>query len=139
MNHSAVRLLAMTMTAAALAVSSAHASNSQWLGENVPFDAAADEPQPFESSAIDMADTRAHWQTAQYLGDNVPSEDAANNEPSYVAFEASFPTAETEVAGLLLDLPVDSFSEMVAFPAMPDYVVDEPLLMIAGLDPTQTP
>jgi len=27
----------------------------------------------------------------------------------------------------------------VAFPAMPDYVVDEPLLMIAGLDPTQTP
>lgn len=139
MNHSAVRLLAMTMTAAALAVSSAHASNSQWLGENVPFDAAADEPQPVETSAIDVADTRAHWQTAKYLGENVPSEATADNESSYVAFEANFPTAETEVAGLLLDLPVDSYSETVAFPAMPDYVVDEPLLMIAGLDPMQTP
>jgi len=38
---------------------------------------------------------------------------------------------------LLLDLPVDSYSETVAFPAMPDYAVDEPLLMIAGLDPMQ--
>lgn len=139
MNHSAFKLLAMTMTAAALAVSSAHASNSQWLGENVPFDAAADEPQPVETSAIDVADTRAHWQTAKYLGEYVPSEATADNEPSYVAFEANFPTAETEVAGLLLDLPVDSYSETVAFPAMPDYVVDEPLLMIAGLDPMQTP
>ena len=139
MNHSAVRLLAMTMTAAALAVSSAHASNSQWLGENVPFDAAADEPQPVESSATDVADTRATWQSAKYLGENFPSEATADNEPSYVAFEANFPTAETELAGLLLDLPVDSYSETVAFPAMPDYVVDEPLLMIAGLDPMQTP
>ena len=139
MNHSAVRLLALTMTAAALAVSSAHASNSQWLGENVPFDAAADEPQPVESSATDVADTRATWQTAKYLGENVPSEATGDNEPSYIAFEANFPTAETELAGLLLDLPVDSYSETVAFPAMPDYVVDEPLLMIAGLDPMQTP
>jgi hypothetical protein len=140
MNHSAVKLLAMTMTAAALAVSSAHASNSQWLGENVPFDAAADEPQPFSSEAGSASmDWRANGHASRYLGENVPSEVAVSEEPTYVAFEANFPTAETELAGLLLDLPVDSYSETVAFPAMPDYVVDEPLLMIAGLDPTQTP
>jgi hypothetical protein len=140
MNHSAVKLLAMTMTAAALAVSSAHASNSQWLGENVPFDAAADEPQPSTSQVRSAStDWRANGYASKYLGDNVPSEAAANEEPTYVASEDNLPTAETEVAGLLLDLPVDSYSETAAFPAMPDYVVDEPLLMIAGLDPMQTP
>jgi len=140
MNHSAVKLLAMTMTAAALAVSSAHASNSQWLGENVPFDAAADEPQPFASEVRSAStDWRANGYASKYLGENVPSEAAANEEPTYVAFEAEFPTAETEVAGSLLDPPVDSYSETATFPTMPDYVVDEPLLMLAGLDPMQTP
>jgi hypothetical protein len=139
MNHSAVKLLAMTMTAAALAVSSAHASNSQWLGENVPFDAAADEPQPTQYWSGSGESSIADGEASKWLGENVPFDVAADEKPTYVAFEAQLPATQTEVAGLLLDLPVDSYSETVAFPAMPDYVVDEPLLMIAGLDPMQTP
>ena len=140
MNHYAFRLFAMTMTAAALAVSTAQANPQKWLGENVPFDAAADEPQStFEGHHTSEAkDSRIEFVSSKWLGENVPSDGIVTEEPTYVAFESDFPTDETQVAGLMLDLPADYFGETAGFPAMPDYVVDEPIL-IAGLDPTQTP
>ena len=52
-------------------------------------------------------------------------------------FEANFPETAS-VDGLLLDLPADYFSE-VTFPPMADFGVDEQPLMLAGLDPMETP
>jgi hypothetical protein len=140
MNHSAIKLFAMTMTAAALAVSAAHASTSQWLGENVPFDAAADEPQPvvFVSGSLGMTSAPTLADASKWLGENVPFDPAVAEEPSTVAFEHNYPTSNIEVAGLLLDLPADSFSE-VTFPPMSDYSVDDAPIMMASLDPLDTP
>jgi hypothetical protein len=101
MNQQFLKLFASTATAATLALAGVNASASQWLGENVPFDAAAD-------------------------------------EPAAVPFEANYSDSTTMAAGMMLDLPVDYFSES-SFPPMPDFGADEPPLLLAGLDPTQTP
>jgi hypothetical protein len=101
MNRKVLKLLATTLTTAALAMSSAHASISEWPNDIVPFDAAAE-------------------------------------EPAVAAFEENFPSSDAPDVALLLDLPVDYFGEL-SFPPMPDFGVDEPPLMIAGLDPLQTP
>ena len=139
MNHSAIKLLAMTLTAAALAVSTAHAGTRQWLGENVPFDAAADVPQPDVTSGSDSIVSAHDGLTSKWLGENVLFDDAYEAEPVHTAFESNFPTDETQVAGLMLDLPADYFGETAGFPAMPDYVVDDQPILIAGLDSLQTP
>jgi len=176
MNRSAIKLLAMTLTSAALAVSAAHATPSQWLGENVPFDGAADEPQPVEfvsgsMTSVSAPTTRAdaskylgenvpfddaadapvqfasastsdisgsHGGTSKWLGENVPFDATASDEPGAVAFEENYPDSTSELAGLLLDLPADSYSE-TTFPLMSDYVIDEAPLMTASLDPLNTP
>lgn len=101
MNRNVLKLLAITLTTATVAMSSAHASTSEWPYDNVPFDAAAE-------------------------------------EPAVAAFEENFPAADAPDVALLLDLPADYFSEL-SFPPMPDFGVDEPPLMVAGLDPLQTP
>lgn len=139
MNHSALKLFAMTLTAAALAVSTAQANPQQWLGENVPFDAAADEPQPDVTSGSDFIVSAQNGPASKWLGENVPFDDAYEAEPVYTAFESNFPADETHVAGLLLDLPADDVSETAGFPAMPDFVVDDQPILIAGLDSLQTP
>jgi hypothetical protein len=76
MNRNSLQLLA---AAAACALSIAHASPSPWLGENVPFDAAADEPQStFEA--------------------NYPANESdliAGDDGSYVFSEANFPAMAT--------------------------------------------
>ena len=60
------------------------------------------------------------------------------------AFETEFPIPDADVTpssaadGQLLDLPADYFAE-VRFPPMPDFGVDEPPMMLAGLDPLTTP
>lgn len=100
MNRNVLKLLATTLTTAMLAMSTAYASTSEWLGDNVPFDAAAEEP--------------------------------------VAAFEENYPASDAPDVALLLDLPVDYFSEF-SFPPMPDLIIDEPPLMVAGLDPLQTP
>jgi len=46
--------------------------------------------------------------------------------------------AMPNIAGLLLDPPVDFYSEF-AFPSMSDFVFDEAPMMVASLDPTETP
>ncbi len=51
--------------------------------------------------------------------------------------EDNFPDSAS-VDGLLLDLPVDYFSE-VTFPPMGDFGTDEQPMLMAGLDPTETP
>ena len=102
MKRSAVKLLAMTFTSAALAVSAAHAFGHQCSSENVSSDAIA----------ID--------------------------ESGYVPFEADYVDSTSELAGLLLDLPADSYTEMT-FPPMSDYVIDEAPLLTASLNPLDTP
>ena len=101
MNRNVLKLLATTLTTATLAMSSAHASTSEWPYDIVPFDAGTE-------------------------------------EPAVAAFEVNFPASDTPDVALLLDLPADYFGEF-SFPPMPDFGVDEPPLMIAGLDPLQTP
>jgi hypothetical protein len=60
------------------------------------------------------------------------------------AFETEFPNPDAGVSassaadGQLLDLPAGYFVE-VNFPPMPDFGVDEPPMMLAGLDPLTTP
>jgi hypothetical protein len=39
---------------------------------------------------------------------------------------------------VLLDLPADYFGE-VTFPPMSDMVIEEPAIIVANLDPTETP
>jgi hypothetical protein len=87
--------------AAALTLSTAHAQSSQFLGENVPFDAAAD-------------------------------------QPAAAAFEENFPSSDAPDVAVLLDLPADYFGE-VTFPPMSDMVIEEPAIIVANLDPTETP
>jgi hypothetical protein len=98
MKRIAVSLFAI---AAALTLSTVHAQSSQYLGENVPFDAAAD-------------------------------------QPAAAAFEENFPASDAPDVAVLLDLPADYFGE-ITFPPMSDMVIDEPAIMVAGLDPTETP
>ena len=101
MNQQFLKLFARSATAATLALAAVNASAAQWLGENVPFDAAAD-------------------------------------EPAAVSFEANYPASEASIAGVMLDPRVDYYSES-PFQPMPDSGADEPPLLVAGLDPTQTP
>ena len=60
------------------------------------------------------------------------------------AFETEFPMPDAAVSasstadGQLLDLPAGYFAE-VNFPPMSDFGVDEPPMMLAGLDPLTTP
>ena len=60
------------------------------------------------------------------------------------AFETEFPTTEESVAtdsstdGLLLDLPTTYFAQ-VSFPPMSDFGIDEPPVLLAGLDSLATP
>lgn len=122
MNCSAVKLLAITMTAAALAVSTAHAATQQWLGDYVPFDAAADVPQPDVSVSGPLAKTTG--ESSIWLGENVRF-DSAVDAPSQVAFEAGFPASED-----------DYYSE---FSAPADEPSVEPPLLIAGIDPLEVP
>jgi hypothetical protein len=65
-----------------------------------------------------------------------------DENPSWIEFgiptlEESFPSTNT-ADGLLLDLPADYFAE-VNFPPMLDLGVDEPPVLLAGLDPLATP
>ena len=60
-------------------------------------------------------------------------------ERPQVAFEENFPASDAVDMALLLDLPVDYFSE-ITFPPMPEFGVDAPPLMVAQLDdPLETP
>ena len=60
------------------------------------------------------------------------------------AFETEFPISEESVAtsnsadGLLLDLPSTYFAQ-VNFPPMSDFDMDEPPMLLAGLDSLATP
>jgi hypothetical protein len=141
MNRSVVKLFAMSVTAAALAVSAVQANASQWLGEGVPFDAAADEPQPIDSvpgSADHRSDSTTRADASKFLGEHVPFDATADDAPRYTAFESNYPEPERDIAGLPLDQPVDSYSEF-AFPSMPDFSFDEPQVMVASFDPLDTP
>src|SRR5512136_204729 len=122
MNRSAVKLLAITMTAAALAVSTAHAGTQQWLGEYVPFDAAADVPQPDVSVSGPVVKTIG--ESSIWLGENVRFDFAAD-APSQIAFEAGFPASDD-----------DYYTE---FSAPADEPSIEPPLLVAGIDPLEVP
>lgn len=60
------------------------------------------------------------------------------------AFETEFPIPEDSAAtsdsadGLLLDLPTTYFAQ-VSFPPMSDFGVEEPPMLLAGLDSLATP
>lgn len=60
------------------------------------------------------------------------------------AFATDFPSPEESVAtdtstdGLLLDLPTTYFAQ-VSFPPMSDFGIDEPPVLLAGLDSLATP
>jgi hypothetical protein len=60
------------------------------------------------------------------------------------AFETEFPIPEGSIAtsdaedGLLLDLPTTYFAQ-VSFPPMSDFGVEEPPILLAGLDSLATP
>jgi len=171
MNQQVLKLLSSTAAAVALAVSAVSASAYQGIGENVKFDASADEPAPislpplaalagdrtkgnpwigenvpFDATAGEPSGTTAMPSLARsgsrtkgnpWIGENVQFDAAADDEPTKVAFEPNFPASETAYAGLVLDLPVDYYSE-VTFPAMPDFGDEQPLL-VASLDPTEAP
>ncbi len=83
------------------------------------------------------------------LSGNASLAQTGDENPSWIefgipAFEAEFPLSEesslpsSSVDGLLLDLPTTYFAE-VSFPPMPDFGVDEPPMLLAGLDPLTTP
>jgi hypothetical protein len=61
MKNRAIKLVATAFATAALSMSAAHAGGSPWIGENVPYDAAAEPAKPvFEanfpaSEATDVA------------------------------------------------------------------------------------
>jgi hypothetical protein len=59
-------------------------------------------------------------------------------EYAAIAFEENYPASDTADAGLSLELPSGYFAE-VSFPPMADFGVDELPLLVAGLDPTETP
>ena len=154
MNQQVLKLLSSTAAAVALTVSAVSASAYQGIGENVKFDDSAN--QPAASISIPSLAALAGDRTKgnPWIGENVPFDAtaegttpmpslarsgsqfdaAAEDEPTQVAFSAS----ETADAGLILDLPVDYYSE-VTFPAMPDFGEDEQPLLVASLDPTEAP
>lgn len=66
------------------------------------------------------------------------ADDTVGLERPLSASEENVPAPDAPDLALLLDLPVDYFSE-ITFPPMSDYVIDEPAMMFASLDPTETP
>ncbi len=59
-------------------------------------------------------------------------------EYTAVAFEENYSASDSAEAGLSLELPSGYFAE-VSFPPMAEFGVDELPLLMAGLDPMETP
>lgn len=97
--------------------------------------------KPFASKLFAVAAlltlSAAYAQTSEGPGENV-SFDAAAGQSAGAVFEENFPASDAPDVALGLDLPADYFGE-ITFPPMSDLVIDEPPLMLASLDPTETP
>lgn len=86
--------------------------------------------------AVTAALTLSAAQAQPWL-ENVPF-DAAAGHSANATFEESYPASSDPDAALSMDLPADYFSE-ISFPPMSDLVIDELPVMLASLDPTETP
>lgn len=86
------------------------------------------------TAAASLSLSAAQASTAEWPYDLVAYDDAEVT----VAFEDGFPSSYATDDGLSLELPADYFAAMT-FPPMPDFGEEERSLMVAGLDPLQTP
>ncbi len=93
--------------------------------------------KPFASKLLAVAAaltlSAAYAQTSEWSGENESFDMAAGP-----AFEENFPASDEPDVALGLDLPADYFGE-VTLPPMMDFDTEEPALMLASLDPTETP
>lgn len=76
--------------------------------------------------------------TAEWLGEDASFNAATDTTPSYVAFEENFPASDGPDIALTLDLTSEYVSE-ITFSPIPDFGVDAPPLLVASLDPMETP
>lgn len=87
------------------------------------------------SAAASLALSAAQASTSEFPYDIVSYDEP---EATAVAFEENFPSSYTTDYGLSLELPADHFAA-VTFPPMASFGEEEPPMMLAGLDPLQTP
>lgn len=86
------------------------------------------------TTAASLALSAAQASTSEWPYETV----AYNDAEVTVAFEENFPSSYATDYGLSLELPADHFASM-SFPPMSSFGEEEQPMMLAGLDPLQTP
>jgi hypothetical protein len=87
------------------------------------------------TAAASLALSAAQASTSEFPYDIISYDEP---EAASVAFEENFPSPSPTDYGLSLELPADYFAA-VTFPPMDSFGEEELPMMLAGLDPLQTP